>query len=166
MVNHNTCKWYWTPGHADVYGNNIADNLANEGSNMSKQGLGPNQNLLDNYINSRSLLTGAKCIEIQRQEQPHQVFIPLWHLLLGLGPLVSLLYALFLLAVCTISSCCMHYFDSPCLPMRGQLLSSLIVTLFRHGRSNEPCTLNVSNSNFIKTHFTKNLLTGKQKLFY
>ena len=70
MVDHNTCKWYWTPGHADVYGNNIADNLANEGSNMSKQGLGPNQNLLDtcNYINSRSLLTGAKCIEIQRQE--------------------------------------------------------------------------------------------------
>ena len=27
---------YWSPGHADVHGNNIADDLANEDSEMSK----------------------------------------------------------------------------------------------------------------------------------
>ena len=67
-ANHNTCKWYWTPGHADVHGNNIADDLANKGSDMSKQGLGPNLDTRNNYINSRSFLIGARCIEIQSQD--------------------------------------------------------------------------------------------------
>ena len=66
-ADNNTCKWFWTPGHADIYGNNIADKLANEGSSLSKKGKGPDPNTLNNNINNRAFLEGATCTNSIRQ---------------------------------------------------------------------------------------------------
>ena len=66
--NSNTCNWHWTPGHANVHGNNIADKLANEGSLMSKQGLGPDHNNIRKRIKSKSFLIGATCTTSHRED--------------------------------------------------------------------------------------------------
>jgi ribonuclease HI/exonuclease III len=65
---HNTCKWHWTPGHADVYGNNIADRIANEGSLISKTGGGPNPDTVINNIINCKFLHGAKCIDVHKPD--------------------------------------------------------------------------------------------------
>ena len=53
------CKWHWTPGHAGVEGNTVADGLANEGSAASKHGRGPSEEALSAAIASGSFLQFA-----------------------------------------------------------------------------------------------------------
>ena len=47
-----TCHWHWTPGHAEVEGNTVADGLSNEASAASKHGRGPSSEALSAAIDN------------------------------------------------------------------------------------------------------------------
>jgi ribonuclease HI len=59
LVRPKTCHWHWTPGHAGVEGNTVADGLANEASAASKLGRGPSSEALSAAIDNGAFLQFA-----------------------------------------------------------------------------------------------------------